>query len=303
MATAVTAQEATAPTKTDVTPPDKSAAASGTGGGLSGLLGKALSDAMDPKFAWGYFTLPGITRDRYYCLLNAKTGEKQPAAVLGRPLRYTNGEAGFQVVAIQLLVSCEANERSGRVTMTPEGENYFLASKVNSAKPSISILDTRLANLLSNNPSTSNDKPQWPRIAISELRVPTYQVRENIPAVGFTLRDCVYFNATVWTNETASEQLENVSVCGADMARLRIKGYDNRGAVMAWQSSAVSGETTGQTRTSGPLPPAYGLGKSDFLKLWLDHGYGLLFLGHILHSVGYDPNFDERRIWLIKSPQ
>ena len=70
--------------------------------------------------------------------------------------------------------------------------------------------------------------------------------------------------------------------------------------VLTWKSFSISGNTSGQVRSDGPIPPYSKLPSDPAMERWLMNQFGLYYVGSLLTLVGYDPNFtvDDRRFWI-----
>lgn len=176
---------------------------------------------------------------------------------------------------------------------------------------SVDILDSKLLDLLASNPATSNVNPEWPRIAISDVRLPASLLQAHGEvAFGKSIQmgpgDCFYFKATIWSNETASEVLDKVALCGSDMQKEKRRSNLGQGQLGTHLEFTlpIQGKTTGSVRTVGPTPPNYLLeeriAENESREAAL-HGYGAARALTILleNFVGFNSNTDTRRFWVV----
>lgn len=103
-------------------PPDTAgSAASGSppaaqGGGFFSSLKQAFSQNVDREVVWAHFDV-GSAPDthRFYCLIDPKTGKREPNGVAGEPFQRRDGMTGLKSPAISP-VSCAEAEQKGILT-------------------------------------------------------------------------------------------------------------------------------------------------------------------------------------------
>lgn len=155
------------------------------------------------------------------------------------------------------------------------------------------LTETRLMGVLRENMSTDGRAPEWPRVAITDLKIPSDQLNFGR---GMTLRpdECIHFNAVLWTNDSESERFDDLRLCAEDLPK------QSNGFVVPWYTFPVSGENTGQVRTEGPIPPYNKLPSDNAMEKWILNRFGQYYIGSLLTLIGYDPQFsiDRRRFWI-----
>jgi Domain of unknown function (DUF4440) len=84
-----------------------------TQGGFLSSLKQAFSQDIDRAVVWGHFDVgsPPNTH-RFYCLIDPKTGKREPNGVAGEPFRRRDGTTGLKGPAVSP-VSCAAAEQKG----------------------------------------------------------------------------------------------------------------------------------------------------------------------------------------------
>jgi hypothetical protein len=112
-------------TDTSAPPPKK---------GFLSSLGDTLKQPFDPKAVRGYFDVSG---QRYYCLIDTKTGANQANAVRGQLVPSGNGRMTLSNVT-QSLMSCDQAETDGKLVLNPEFAAKAQSSNINSSAGSIS---------------------------------------------------------------------------------------------------------------------------------------------------------------------
>jgi len=157
------------------------------------------------------------------------------------------------------------------------------------------LLQTKLHNILMSNLATSGEAPEWPKIAIEDLQIPPNQSSGIAGFRKLNPNECIYFNATLWTDETISEKIENVSLCAKDFPRVGTSWSE------AWVAAPIPGKNTGQLRTSGPVPPFNKAPSDGRMISWINSRYADYYLANLLIFMGYDPNYtpDTRRVWFV----
>jgi len=166
-----------------------------------------------------------------------------------------------------------------------------------------SLTKTKLMGVLARAPSTDGSAPEWPKIAITELRVSEAQVKNTDIFVKST--DCVQFDAVLWHDARHKETFHDVTLCGSELPRTHtdygIDLLDGNEFVTTWRAFTIRGKTTGQVRGEGPEPPLFKLPSRPFpsFEIWLS-SQGMSFIGSMLTMMGYDPQFtaDDRRFWI-----
>jgi hypothetical protein len=184
---------------------------------------------------------------------------------------------------------------------------------------SVAALDSRLNKLLSANPPTGAHDPEWPRVAISDIRIPARMLAASkrgtdLGAVAFerdvkqtmAAGDCFYFTATIWADPGHSDLLKSVSLCGADLAKLREAAGGRSTAVdegkfLTFSTGYTPGETTGHARTTGPTPPKDMIAEKDYSgpAVAKGNGIGAWFVNATAILLGFDPSYDRRRLWFV----
>jgi len=88
-------------------------ASSSQGGGFLSSLKQAFSQNVDRDVVWAHFDV-GTAPDthRFYCLLDPKTGKREPNGVAGEPFLRRDGTTGLKAPAISP-VSCSDAEQKG----------------------------------------------------------------------------------------------------------------------------------------------------------------------------------------------
>ncbi len=156
-----------------------------------------------------------------------------------------------------------------------------------------SLTKTKLMGVFSRSLSTDGRAPEWPKVAITNLYVPAdqaspsrYRPRAN---------DCVRFDAVLWYDAKHNEKFNDVSLCALELPK-RSNDF-----VITWRTFPISGKTSGQQRSDGPVPPRSKLPSDALTDRWMT-GLGIYFIGSMLTMMGYDPQFieDDRRFWVTK---
>jgi len=200
-----------------------------------------------------------------------------------------------------LLSACSVTDMQsaiGEINGTLSGLNASLGASgsTNTTQNTVgasatSLTQIKLMGALSRTISTDGSVPEWPKIAITELRIPEDQIKN--PRMILKRTDCVQFDAVLWHDPKNKEAFNNVSLCAPELPK------QSNGFVTTWQVFSISGKTTGQVRGDGPVPPLYKLPSEGFLYKWVPLT-GIYFIGSMLTMMGYDPQFtaDDRRFWI-----
>lgn len=141
---------------------------------------------------------------------------------------------------------------------------------------------------------TSNP-PDYPKTAIS-IGYPAWLDDPSAGMGRFKGKQCVNYAVTFWTAPGKSERYDNMVVCTTDLAKV---SHDSLRTV--WPFFGAGGQTSGQVRTEGPLPPAVPFPSDPKSQKFMQSG-GVFMLGAILTGLGYDWNFaqDKRRVWVVR---
>jgi hypothetical protein len=159
-------------------------------------------------------------------------------------------------------------------------------------KGSTSLTQTKLMGVLRKTISADGSAPEWPKVAIVNLSIPTDLIQNM--RFKFKRDDCVTFDAVVWYDEKRNEKINDVSLCAPDLPK------QSNTFVTVWKSFSINGKTSGQVRTDGPTPPYSKLPSDATMDRFTSHNNGLIFIGSMLTMMGFDPNFtpDTRRFWV-----
>lgn len=116
---------------------------------------------------------------------------------------------------------------------------------------------------------------------------PTSQAQAN---------DCLTFDATLWRNAKSSEPINGLIVCAGESRRGYMRGAFDGG----FRFASVAGDSTGQRRTTGPLPPANVYPRTAEADDLLD-GPGQSLLANILMEMGLDFSYGGNvgRVWVV----
>ena len=208
---------------------------------LGGMLNKSLKTALGGQMIGGYFDFgPGPNPQRYYCMIDPKTGEKQDPAVIGEQVQYTNGMSGVRVSSVSML-SCAGMEKQGKLVTVGYGSTAKAADRVG------------LRNVL---PEYDEDQPvknQWPHVAITIVHSPPDWAKENLVGEDLSYLGCWTLKAMVWTSATQSHAIEPFQYCIPQDNGTEVKF--GLGASWPTRSEADIGYLTGVKRTEGPAPP------------------------------------------------
>ena len=152
---------------------------------------------------------------------------------------------------------------------------------------------SRSHNALRQNLSTDGRAPEWPKVVISNLQLPADQMTLT-RSLTLKASDCIRFDAVLWHDAKRSERFSNLSLCAPELPK------QSNNFVLTWKSFSISGKTSGQVRSDGPIPPYSKLPGDPAMERWLMNQFGLYYVGSLLTLVGYDPNFtvDDRRFWI-----
>lgn len=158
------------------------------------------------------------------------------------------------------------------------------------------VVNTKLANIFAKYPATSDEAPEWPKIAITISEIPKVQLENHYMAHQPAPNECMRFSIKLWSNAKKSESFNNLELCGSDI----VPGVSFSN-VMTWKNFPITGKTAGQVRT-GPTPPYNKLPSSPLLNRWFLNDTGYYYLGSLMYSLGYDWNYapDTRRVWVAK---
>ncbi|HDG8010825.1 TPA: hypothetical protein PCK99_004595 [Klebsiella pneumoniae] len=196
-----------------------------------------------------------------------------------------------------LLAGCAATDmqgafnslnRLGKTTGSSQSEMAPITASAGN-----SILRTPLHNALRQNLSADGRAPEWPKVVINNLQIPADQMTLT-RSLKLKASDCIQFDAVLWHDAKRSERFDKVSLCASELPK------QSNNFVLTWKSFSISGDTTGQVRGEGPVPPYSKLPSDPVMEQWLMNQFGLYYVGSLLTLVGYDPNFtvDDRRFWI-----
>ncbi|GAA0533665.1 hypothetical protein [Pigmentiphaga daeguensis] len=121
-------------------------------------------------------------------------------------------------------------------------------------------------------------------MVISNLQIPADQMTLT-RSLTLKASDCIRFDAVLWHDAKRSERFSNLSLCAPELPK------QSNNFVLTWKSFSISGKTSGQVRTDGPIPPYSKLPSDPAMERWLMNQFGLYYVGSLLTLVGYDPNF------------
>jgi hypothetical protein len=109
------------------------AASSPTQGGFLSSLKQAFNQDVDREVVWGHFDV-GSAPDthRFYCLLNPKTGKREPNGVAGEPYVRRDGTTGLKQPAVSPTSCAEAEQKGILVTA-----DYTVKGSAGSSKSSV----------------------------------------------------------------------------------------------------------------------------------------------------------------------
>ena len=92
---------------------------------------QAFNQDFDHEVIRGYFDIGSSPTRRYYCLVDAKTGKRQPNAVPGEPAPRKDGMTGIKATAVSTY-SCDSAEQQGILVtagyVLPAGAAHAIAS-------------------------------------------------------------------------------------------------------------------------------------------------------------------------------
>lgn len=156
-----------------------------------------------------------------------------------------------------------------------------------------SLAKTKLMGVFNRSLSTDGQPPEWPKVAITNLYVPADQASSS--RLRLRANDCVHFDAVLWYDAKHNEKFNDVSLCALELPK-RSNDF-----VTTWRTFPISGKTSGQQRSDGPVPPRSKLPSDSLTDRWMT-GLGIYFIGSMLTMMGYDPQFieDDRRFWVKK---
>lgn len=108
--------------------------------------------------------------------------------------------------------------------------------------------------------------------------------------------DCLTFDATLWRNAKSSEPIKGLIICAGEAHRGFMRGAFDGG----FRFASVSGNHTGQRRTTGPLPPANVYPRTVEADGLLD-GPGQSLMGNLLMEMGLDFSYGGNvgRVWVV----
>lgn len=156
-----------------------------------------------------------------------------------------------------------------------------------------SLSNSPLHNVLRQTLSTDGSAPEWPKVVITDLQIPSDQLTLT-RSLRLKANECIYFNAVLWHDAKHSDRFDNLSLCATELPK------QSNNFVLTWKSFSISGKNTGQVRGDGPTPPYNKLPSDSEMDRWLMNQFGLYYVGSLLTLVGYDQNFtaDDRRFWV-----
>lgn len=180
-----------------------------------------------------------------------------------------------------------------------------------------------LQNLFAKAPYEPNESfsKQYPRVAFTVLSSPPVHA-QNVQILvvngGDVPRGCWSLSATIWTNEKASKDTGPFTVCMPDILTsaygVPLNGYNNWALAGQTMLNVQPGEqTTGNHRTTGPIPPNTPFPTSAHYTAY--YGWqggvngrypggnteeGYMWAG-LLYIMGFDwQNIEDRRVWVYK---
>lgn len=208
------------------------------------------------------------------------------------------------LVASSLLAGCTTTDMQNTLTSMKKMEQSLNeglakaiqvpgASGVSPTSDFTNIKQSKLNGVFRQQLSTDGSTPEWPKLVITDLQFPADQL-DRTRSKALRPHECVFFNAVLWSDAAHSESFNNLGLCASDLS-----GQSNS-FVAPWWLTPISGKTSGQMRTSGPVPPFRKLPTDADLDGWLTNNFGNYYIGNLLTIVGYDQNYlpDDRRIWL-----
>ena len=155
------------------------------------------------------------------------------------------------------------------------------------------IRDTALNDIF-NSAEAGTDYPHvaiaitdWSDRITSRGMNPTSQAQAN---------DCLTFDATLWRSAKTSESIDGLIICAGEARRGYMRGAFDGG----FRFASVAGESTGQRRTTGPLPPANVYPRTAEADDLLDGPWQSL-LANILMEMGLDFSYGGNvgRVWVV----
>jgi hypothetical protein len=155
------------------------------------------------------------------------------------------------------------------------------------------IQDTPLNDIF-NSAEAGSDYPHvaiaitdWSDRITSRGMNPTSQAQAN---------DCLTFDVTLWRNSKSSEMINGLIICAGEAHRGYMRGAFDGG----FRFASVTGNHTGQRRTTGPLPPANVYPRTAEADGLLD-GPGQLLLANLLMEMGLDFSYGGNvgRVWIV----
>lgn len=155
------------------------------------------------------------------------------------------------------------------------------------------IRDTPLNDIF-NTAEAGSDYPHvaititdWSDRITSRGMNPTSQAQAN---------DCLTFDVTLWRNAKSSEPINGLIICAGEARRGYMRGAFDGG----FRFASVAGESTGQRRTTGPVPPANVYPRTAEADDLLD-GPGQSLLANLLMEMGLDFSYGGNvgRVWVV----
>jgi outer membrane murein-binding lipoprotein Lpp len=84
------------------------------------------------------------------------------------------------------------------------------------------LKDTKLMGVFSSSLSTDGTAPEWPKVAITNLQVPSDLASLN--SLRLKYGQCIIFNAVLWHDSKNNEKFNDVSLCSQDLPK-RSNGF------------------------------------------------------------------------------
>jgi hypothetical protein len=269
-------------------------------------LTQALKQGLDPKGVRGYFD---IGSERYYCLVDTKTGVNDQNGVQGQLTVAADGSQHVVVRAVSLIYTCPAAEKNGTLVLTGT-----------QAGAAPSGLPSALEHLFAKSPFVRGTplRAQFPRVAFTVLESPRLHALPVMPsAVGVLKQDqgCWKLSAVIWQSAEQSTSVEPFSACFpniiAGLGPLPVKAYENWWGIGGELVTLASEDTTGDVRTTGPLPPAKPFPQGVHYIAYFHSSISVAcpevytlesyFWAGILYRMDFDPaQTKDRRAWVVK---
>jgi hypothetical protein len=163
------------------------------------------------------------------------------------------------------------------------------------------IRDTGLWMLFQQFPLEPSGRTFWPRVAI------IVEERPSLSGIGLRPMDlfrhgkpntdyCWRFRAKVWTGPANSVDIAPFNWCASETRFNTPLAQASRWGA-TWQNiMIITGASTGDTRTTGPVPPSTPLPD----QLQRKYTYTTIMVGSLLLDMGFDFAKSDGRVWFLE---